>query len=106
MIDVHRRDLLRRHVHERADDPLIAGEPSAIELEREHDPEVADPNAALRVEEDVLRLHVAVHETRRVHRSEPFRHLARDPQGLAEGERALRIDPRAENKTSSFGRSM
>ena len=72
-------DLLGRHVRERADQAAGLG---LAEVDEVRDAEVAELRGAARVEEDVRRLDVAVHDAAVVRRLEPADDVERHPPDL------------------------
>ena len=99
--DVRRRGLLRGHVVRRPGDHAGGGE-AARGLEHLRDPEVGEVDAAVLVEEHVLRLHVAVDDALAVRVVEGVRHPAQDLDRPGQGdaprleqlrERAARHEP-------------
>jgi len=89
-----RRDHLRGEVGDRSEDGTGRGR-----RRLGHGPgeaEVGDLDAAVRGDEHVLRLDVAVHQTRRVGRSEGVEHSLEHVERLAEGERAALAEHRAQ----------
>jgi hypothetical protein len=67
----------------------------ARQADRLGDAEVGDDGAAVG-EQDVLRLHVAVHDAGAVRVGERARHVARDVHGVVDRERPLPLEPPAE----------
>ena len=82
--------LLRRDVVRRAEHPAVGRE--AVLVERASDPEVGDLGRALEVDEDVLRLHVAVHDVARMRCIERPCDLDRVGDGLRDGQSAEAAD--------------
>ena len=78
--------LLGRDVVRRAEHPAVGRQPLLVE--RAGDPEVGDLGRALHVDEDVLRLDVAVHDVARVRCAERPRDLDRVGDGLGDGQPA------------------
>ena len=88
--------LLGAHVLRRADDESRAGDARRLRGARgERDAEVGDHRLAL-VDEDVLRLDVAMDDVARVRVVERRRDLPRDGDGVVDREIALAVEPVAE----------
>jgi hypothetical protein len=85
-------DLLGAHERRGPDHVVVAGQPRRLGLER--DPEVGDQHAARRaLDEDVLRLDVAVHDPVRVRVGQRPRGLAEQPHDLTRRRPAATLDP-------------
>ncbi len=61
-------------------------------VERARDPEVGDLRRSVQVDDDVVRLHVPVHDAVLVREREPVRDLADEGERVADGQRPLPLD--------------
>ena len=86
--------LLGRHVVRRADDPPRFGQAGI--LERLGQSEVGDGHAPAAVDENVLRLQVAMNHALLVRRLQPFADLPEDVHGLRKGQPAFAAHHRRE----------
>ena len=85
--------LLGTHVRRRADDDAGAGELRRLRVGRPRDPEVRHQRAAVRREQDVLRLHVPVDHPVLVGVVQAARHVARDAERVFPRKRTHPAQP-------------
>ena len=90
------RRLLRTHVRRRADAHPGLGELRVVAAERARDAEVGDQRRTVRRQQDVLRLHVAVHHAMAVRVVERAGGLGPDPHRVLERELALPVQSASE----------